>query len=43
VGSRRPLQNNDLLLPSFLQTGHALYDGLLSGELLGKVWIRWWC
>jgi NitT/TauT family transport system permease protein len=33
------VQNNDLLLPSFLQTGHALYDGLLSGELLGKVWI----
>jgi NitT/TauT family transport system permease protein len=37
------VQNNDLLLPSFLQTSHALYDGLLSGELLGKVWIRWWC
>ena len=33
------VQNNDLLLPSFLQTGSALYDGLLSGELLGKVWI----
>jgi NitT/TauT family transport system permease protein len=33
------LQNNDLLLPSFLQTSSALYDGLLSGELLGKVWI----
>ncbi|QXI28702.1 ABC transporter permease [Pseudomonas vanderleydeniana] len=32
-------QNNDLLLPSFLQTASALYDGLLSGELLGKVWI----
>ena len=32
-------QNNDLLLPSFLQTANALYDGLLSGELLGKVWI----
>jgi len=31
--------NNDLLLPSFMQTAHALYDGLLSGELLGKVWI----
>jgi NitT/TauT family transport system permease protein len=31
--------NNDLLLPSFMQTSHALYDGLLSGELLGKVWI----
>jgi NitT/TauT family transport system permease protein len=33
------VQNNDLLLPSFLQTASALYDGLLSGELLGKVWI----
>ncbi|WP_260961562.1 ABC transporter permease [Pseudomonas citri] len=32
-------QNNDLLLPGFLQTASALYDGLLSGELLGKVWI----
>ncbi|WLG90644.1 ABC transporter permease [Pseudomonas cucumis] len=32
-------QNNDLLLPSFLQTASALQDGLLSGELLGKVWI----
>ncbi|MET3456405.1 MULTISPECIES: ABC transporter permease [Pseudomonas] len=32
-------QSNDLLLPSFLQTASALYDGLLSGELLGKVWI----
>ena len=32
-------QNNDLLLPSFLQTTSALYDGMLSGELLGKVWI----
>lgn len=32
-------QNNDLLLPSFLQTASALYDGLLSGELLGKVGI----
>ncbi|MDR9750536.1 ABC transporter permease [Pseudomonas sp. SZMC_28357] len=32
-------QNNDLLLPSFLQTSIALYDGLASGELLGKVWI----
>ena len=33
------IQNNDLLLPSFLQTASALYGGLLSGELLGKVWI----
>ena len=32
-------QNNDLLLPSFLQTASALYQGLLSGELLGKVGI----
>ncbi|WP_053148148.1 ABC transporter permease [Pseudomonas sp. Pf153] len=32
-------QNNDLLLPGFLQTTTALYDGLLSGELLGKVWL----
>ncbi|WP_273825298.1 ABC transporter permease [Pseudomonas asplenii] len=32
-------QDNDLLLPTFLQTASALYDGLLSGELLGKVWI----
>lgn len=33
------VQNNDLMLPSFLQTSHALFDGLLSGELLAKVWI----
>ncbi|PBQ05013.1 ABC transporter permease [Pseudomonas congelans] len=33
------LQNNDLLLPSFLQTAAAFYDGLISGELPGKVWI----
>lgn len=33
------IQNNDLLLPSFMQTANALYGGLLSGELLGKVWI----
>ncbi|SEH91205.1 ABC transporter permease [Pseudomonas asplenii] len=32
-------QDNDLLLPSFLQTASAFYDGLLSGELLSKVWI----
>ncbi|MEG0966539.1 MAG: ABC transporter permease [Pseudomonas sp.] len=30
-------QGNDLLLPSFLQTAAALYDGLLSGELPAKV------
>jgi NitT/TauT family transport system permease protein len=32
-------QNNDLLLPSFMQTAHAFIDGVASGELLGKVWI----
>ncbi|MBO4966832.1 MAG: ABC transporter permease, partial [Pseudomonas sp.] len=32
-------QNNDLLLPTFLQTASALYDGLISGELLSKVGI----
>lgn len=30
-------QNNDLLLPTFLQTAQALYEGLISGELLEKV------
>ncbi|NER61891.1 ABC transporter permease [Pseudomonas sp. MAFF212428] len=30
-------QGNDLLLPSFVQTAAALYDGLLSGELPAKV------
>jgi len=30
-------QGNDLLLPSFLQTSAALWDGLLSGELPAKV------
>ena len=33
------VQDNDLLLPSFLQTAAAFYDGMLSGELPGKVWI----
>ncbi len=33
------IQNNDLLLPSFLQTAHAFIDGIATGELLGKVWI----
>ncbi|QKZ03924.1 ABC transporter permease [Pseudomonas eucalypticola] len=33
------IQNNDLLLPSFLQTAHAFVDGIVTGELLGKVWI----
>jgi NitT/TauT family transport system permease protein len=32
-------QNNDLLLPSVLQTASAFYDGIASGELLSKVWI----
>jgi NitT/TauT family transport system permease protein len=32
-------QNNDLLLPSFLQTASAFVDGIASGELLSKVWI----
>lgn len=30
-------QNNDLLLPGFLQVAQALIEGLLSGELLVKV------
>ncbi len=30
-------QANDLLLPSFLQTAAALYDGLITGELPAKV------
>ena len=29
--------DNDLLLPSFLQTAVALWDGMLSGELPAKV------
>lgn len=29
-------QNNDLLLPTFLQTARALYEGLASGELVEK-------
>ena len=33
------VQDNDLLLPSFLQTAAAFYDGMLGGELPGKVWI----
>ncbi|MDG6404080.1 ABC transporter permease, partial [Pseudomonas quasicaspiana] len=33
------IQNNDLLLPSFLQTAAAFYEGILSGELISKVWI----
>jgi NitT/TauT family transport system permease protein len=30
-------QNNELLLPTFLQAGRALVEGLASGELLGNV------
>jgi NitT/TauT family transport system permease protein len=30
-------QNNDLLLPTFVQTAQAFYNGVLSGELLDKV------
>ena len=30
------IQNNDLLLPSFLQTASALFEGLASGELVEK-------
>ena len=30
-------QGNDLLLPTFLQTARALFDGLVSGELPAKV------
>jgi NitT/TauT family transport system permease protein len=29
-------QNNDLLLPTFLQTARAMYEGLASGELIEK-------
>src|SRR5690606_30082941 len=32
----RSYQNNDLLLPGFLQTAEALFNGLASGELLQK-------
>src|SRR5450830_1321233 len=33
------IQNNDLLLPSFVQTAQAFVDGVSTGELLVKVWI----
>ncbi|THA38976.1 ABC transporter permease, partial [Streptomyces sp. A1136] len=33
------IQDNDLLLPSFVQTAHAFVDGVVTGELIGKVWI----
>ncbi|MFL9927569.1 ABC transporter permease [Herbaspirillum lusitanum] len=32
-------QNNDLLLPTFLQTAHAFVDGIASGELFEKTWL----
>jgi len=33
------IQDNDLLLPSFIDTTRAFVDGLATGELLEKVWI----
>lgn len=33
------IQNNDLLLPGFVQTAHAFIDGVVTGELIDKVWI----
>jgi NitT/TauT family transport system permease protein len=33
------VQDNDLLLPSFLQTAHAFVTGLASGELPAKIWL----
>ncbi|TDV60614.1 ABC transporter permease [Pseudomonas sp. LP_7_YM] len=33
------IQGNDLLLPSFLDTAKAFIDGIVTGELLAKVWI----
>jgi len=33
------IQNNDLLLPGFVQTAQAFVDGVATGELIGKVWI----
>ncbi|MDQ1120726.1 MULTISPECIES: ABC transporter permease subunit [Pseudoxanthomonas] len=36
------LVGNDLLLPSFLQTARAFYDGLISGELLRRVAASLW-
>ena len=32
-------QNNDLLLPTFMQTARAFVDGLASGELFLKTWL----
>ncbi|RAU46066.1 MULTISPECIES: ABC transporter permease [unclassified Pseudomonas] len=33
------VQGNDLLLPSFIDTAKAFVDGVVTGELLAKVWI----
>lgn len=33
------IQGNDLLLPSFIETAKAFIDGIVTGELLAKVWI----
>ena len=33
------IQGNDLLLPSFIDTAKAFIDGIVTGELLAKVWI----
>ncbi|KAF1044896.1 MAG: putative aliphatic sulfonates transport permease protein SsuC [Herbaspirillum frisingense] len=32
-------QDNDLLLPTFLQTAQAFVDGIASGELFNKTWL----
>ena len=36
------IQDNDLLLPSFLQTAAAFVDGIRTGELLGRVQTSLW-
>ncbi|WP_296259999.1 MULTISPECIES: ABC transporter permease [unclassified Pseudomonas] len=33
------IQGNDLLLPGFIDTAKAFIDGIVTGELLSKVWI----
>lgn len=35
-------QNNDLLLPGFVATAKAFYQGVVSGELLGYVGVSLW-
>jgi NitT/TauT family transport system permease protein len=35
-------QNNDLLLPGFVATGKAFYEGIISGELPGYVGVSLW-